>query len=56
MEKTGVNNIKCVKCSDDAQIGTTPPLCAAHAVTTEKEASDEPTTLREFADNPKEAF
>jgi len=56
MEKTGIDHIKCVRCSADAQPGTNPPLCAEHSKVTEKTASEEPQTLREFADDPKETF
>ena len=41
MEKTGVDNIVCVKCSNPAVVGTNPPLCADHMANTEKEASEE---------------
>jgi hypothetical protein len=55
MEKTGKDNIKCVRCSQNAVQGTQPPMCAEHNKV-EKTASADPQTLREFADNPKESF
>lgn len=56
MEKTGKDRIICVKCSREAVAGTNPPMCIEHAKDIEKKASEEPETLREFKDNPGEAF
>jgi hypothetical protein len=56
MEKIGIEHIVCVKCSREAVIGTNPPLCPKHAVELEKKASEDPDTIREFADNPGDTF
>lgn len=59
MEKTGIDHIKCVLCSKEAIKGTQPPKCIDHVDENKalnKNASGEPRTIREFADNPKEAF
>lgn len=55
MEKTGKAHIVCVKCSREAVTGTNPPLCPEH-MKIEKKASENPKTLREFKDNPGDAF
>lgn len=56
MEKTGIDHIVCVKCSREAVPGTNPPLCIEHIQEMEKQASEEPGSIRELTDNPGDIF
>lgn len=55
MEKDSSENIICVKCSKPAKPGSNPPLCPACSEL-EKTAKESDKRLREFADEPGEAF